>query len=109
VLDDYRDHWRGISPDRQEAVVAGKFSRLPPPSFLTKEQQVTAGAQYQRLQRLPYAAALLGQGTVDYAKDHPDDPEVPEALTLRARTPPYGFAGWGKDAQGAAARNTAVS
>jgi hypothetical protein len=109
VLDDYRDNWWGISPGRQEAIDAGKSNRLPLPSILTKQQQETADAEYQRLQHLPSAAALLGQRVIDDAKDHPDDPEVPEALALTVRATHYGYADWGKDSQGRAAKNTAVS
>jgi hypothetical protein len=109
VLDEYRDNWWGVSRGRQDEIDAGKSNRLPLPSFFTKEQQITADAQCQRLQQLPYAAALLGQRTIDYARDHPDNPEVPEALALTVRATHYTYADWGKDSQGAAAKNTAVS
>jgi hypothetical protein len=81
---------------------------MPPPSFLIKEQRETAEAQDQRLQQLTYAAALPGQRTIDDAKRPAEDPEVPEALTPTVRATHDGCRSWGKDGQGAAARNTPV-
>lgn len=62
-----------------------------------KEQPITTAAQYQRLQQLRYAAALLGQRRINDAKGRPDALEVPEALALTVRATRYTCADWGKD------------
>jgi hypothetical protein len=109
VLDDFRDNWWGTSSDRQQAIDATRSEELPHPAFLSKEQQATGDAQYQRLRQLPYAAALLGRRVIDYAEGHPADPNVPEALALTVRATHYAYSDWGGSWQGAAAENTAVS
>jgi hypothetical protein len=109
TLDVFRDNWWGLSRDRQQADDAMKSDQFPPPAFLPQEQQASGEAQYQRLQQSPYAAVLLGQRVIDYAKEHPAGPEVPEALALAVRATHYGYSDWGKDWKSAAAEITAVS
>jgi hypothetical protein len=108
-MDDFRYNWWGTSANRQKEDDATKPNLFPPPVVFSQEQQEIGTAQYQHLQQLPYAAALLGQRVIDYAKNHPDDPDVPEALALAVRATHYAYADWGKDWQNAAAENTAVS
>jgi outer membrane protein assembly factor BamD (BamD/ComL family) len=45
-----------------------------------------------RLAKLPGAPDLIGQRVLEWAKGHPADPDVPEALYLTVRATRYGNA-----------------
>lgn len=66
----------------------------PLPLFLTANPQPSADADYQKLIALPDSAAVIGQRIIDYAKSHPDDPQVPEALALTVRATRYACQNW---------------
>lgn len=61
----------------------------PTPTIISSRELAQGAAEYQRLQQIPDSAALIGQRVIDYAKQHPDDPEVPEALALTVRATHY--------------------
>ncbi len=67
---------------------------LPIPAFLPPEDLTRANSEYQRLQQLPDSVIVIGQRVVDYAKDHPEDPQVPEALALVVRAGHYACETW---------------
>jgi hypothetical protein len=50
------------------------------PTFLSAQDKSTAAEELNALAALPSAPRWLGQFTIDWAKAHPDDPRVPEAL-----------------------------
>jgi len=62
---------------------------LPIPSFMPSEALARARAEYQHLQQFPDSVVVIGQRVLDYAKGHPDDPLVPEALALTVRAGHY--------------------
>ena len=65
---------------------------LPSPDIFAPQDQQQAITESARLKQLPDSADLLGQRVLDYAKAHPTDPDVPEALHLTVRATRYGCA-----------------
>jgi len=61
-----------------------------PPSFLSGKDLETARAEWSRLQKAETAVDWLGKRAMAWAKAHPDDPRVPEALHHVVRTTRYG-------------------
>jgi hypothetical protein len=88
-FDQYRDNWWckpwGSSDESQTANLAP----LPAPPFIPPDQLAQAATQYEQLQQLPDSAIVIGQRVIDYARQHPDDPKVPEALALTVRATRY--------------------
>ena len=92
-LDDFRDNWwcfpepnsdpsaTSNSPDSSTP----RHDQLPEPAIFTPEQKQLAASQYTQLQQTSIAPVLLGRRVLAYAKDHPSDPAVPEALALTVR------------------------
>jgi TolA-binding protein len=60
------------------------------PAFLSAEDKNTAAEEVSALADLPSAPRWLGQFTLEWAKAHPDDPRVPEALHNVVRSWRYG-------------------
>jgi hypothetical protein len=82
---------------------------LPVP-YLPAEDQTMGAAEYSRVMDLPCAPTYLGRRVIEYAKGHPEDPDVPEALALTVRATRYGCLTWGKSSdQTAGAENSATS
>jgi hypothetical protein len=61
---------------------------------MPSNELVRADAEYQQLQQLPDSVVVIGQRVIDYAKDHPNDPQVPEALALTVRAGHYACETW---------------
>ena len=59
-------------------------------AFLSPEERKTGEKETATLLHLGSAEAHLGTQIIDYARAHPDDPDVPEALFLTLRTIRYG-------------------
>ena len=59
------------------------------PRFFTPEENETAGKENRALPALGSAPELLMRFVLDYAKQHPDDPLVPEALARSVTTARY--------------------
>ncbi|HYM13806.1 MAG TPA: hypothetical protein VEU62_23910, partial [Bryobacterales bacterium] len=55
---------------------------LPFPAFVTAAQQAAARAQWERIFAVGAAPNYLSRAVVGWAKTHPNDPRVPEALHL---------------------------
>jgi hypothetical protein len=110
ALDEFRGNW--WCGDWSE-----QFSRngrvAPPapqaPSFFTPPQAQAGVAEYARIVALPCAPQFLGRRVLDYAKQHPTDPDLPEALALTVRATRYACLSWAEDQHQAASENTAVS
>jgi hypothetical protein len=60
------------------------------PGFLSAQDKSTAAEELNALAALPSAPRWLGQFTIEWAKAHPDDPRVPEALHNVVRSWRYG-------------------
>jgi hypothetical protein len=63
---------------------------LVAPPFITDKDKETAKANNERLRKLPDAPSYLGSIVIPWAKAHPNDPRVPEALHLVVRATQYG-------------------
>ncbi len=107
VLDNYRDNWWSDEWDNPRTTNRPASHQLQSSTSITKQQQQVGNSEYERLIQLPHAAALLGQRVIDYAKAHPADPEIPEALALTVRAT-HLSQGWSDYASGNA-KNSAVS
>ena len=95
VFDELRDNWwcKPWEPVTDE--YPPKPLPLIVPAFVDARQLALADAEYARLQQRPDSVTVIGQRVVDYAKDHPDDPSVPEALALVVRAGHYACASVG--------------
>ena len=94
IFDDLRDNgwcktWGNGYESRQ-----GTPAPLLPPAFFTPDQSAQGAAEYQRLKQMPDSSALIGQRVIDYANQHPADPQVPEALALTVRATHYSCLTW---------------
>jgi len=50
------------------------------PPFLTAAERASATQEWSAISKLPAAPVWLGEQTIAFAKNHPEDPRVPEAL-----------------------------
>ena len=67
---------------------------LSQPAFVSDTDRRTAQDEFARIRQSAASAAdYLGGIVLDWAKAHPDDPHVPEALHLVVRLTQYGDAG----------------
>jgi len=94
TFDGFRDNgwcktWSGAYAAEQAAPALP-----PPPAFFMPDQTAQGAAEVQRLQQMPDSTVLIGQRILDYAKDHPDDPQAPEALALTVRASHYSCQTW---------------
>lgn len=90
VFDDLRDNWWCHAWDTP--VYDDHQQPLPPPvapTFFPPQQAAQAAVELDRLRKMPDAVLLIGQRVLLYAKAHPDDPQVPEALALTVRAGHY--------------------
>ncbi len=106
-IDDYRDNWwctdvGGIPDDvnyekqySDNLAQVAQFERrveASSPVFLTDEQRVKATEEWRKILSLGLAADYLPKEVLAWAKAHPDDPRVPEALHFAWRVDRYGCA-----------------
>jgi hypothetical protein len=91
-FDQYRyNWWCQIGAPQQSYGESHPKPALPAPTALfTASEQQQAAAEYTRLKSLPNAPNFLGQQVLAYAKTHPSDPLVPEALHFTVRATRYG-------------------
>lgn len=90
----YRNNWwdsRWEDPDAEEAQ---PFDRIAPTGFLTPAQIAAGESESKRLLASQNAAVALGQRVLDYAKAHPADANVPEALALTVRATHFATSFW---------------
>jgi hypothetical protein len=86
-FDDFRDNgWCQLGTNNgTQGDNAPSPSALPTPPIFTPAEQQQAASEFTRLKALPDSPDFLGQRIIDYAKQHPDDPDVPESLALVVR------------------------
>jgi tetratricopeptide (TPR) repeat protein len=107
-IDNFGDNWWcHFVPSQKDQPTNGGFYRLfstlraplreiypggvvPEPAFLSAQDKNSATEELTALADLPSAPRWLGQFTLDWAKAHPDDPRVPEALHNVVRSWRYG-------------------
>ncbi|MBF0526461.1 MAG: hypothetical protein HQK56_15365 [Deltaproteobacteria bacterium] len=94
-IDDLRDNW--WQPWSQEAITTASGGAKPRsdfPAFFNDMDKLSATIQREQLVSLPAAANILCQEVIQWAKLHPQDPRVPEALHLAVKSTRYS---WGDD------------
>ncbi len=103
-IDDYRDNWWcsdvGSHPEEINYYKQNQdWSRYPEPrptlhadtpAFLAAEQKTKASAECKRLRALGLAQRSLPRIVLTWARQHPKDPRVPEALHYAERVVRYG-------------------
>lgn len=89
VFDELRDNWWCKPWDDRFDPTGQAAPPIPAPAFVSAQQEALASSEVKQLLALPDSAAVIGQRVVAYAKDHPDDPQVPEALALTVRAGHY--------------------
>ncbi len=60
------------------------------PAFLSLAQKAEAAREWEQLSALETAPSHLGRLVLEWAKNHPDDPRVPQALHLTVKATRYG-------------------
>jgi hypothetical protein len=94
IQDEFRDNW--WCADWSRYWNNGGYTTPPPAPktnllFLTEREETAATAQAQKLLALGDSGSVwLGQRVLEYARAHPDDPNVPEALHLTVRATHFG-------------------
>jgi hypothetical protein len=90
-FDDYRDNgWCQLGPlSPSQPSAASPSSAIPAPPIFTPAEQQQAASEFARLKALPDSSEFLGKRVLDYAKQQPNDPNVPEALALTVRAAHY--------------------
>ncbi len=95
TLDNFRDNWWCADWSRYWSPGGGYKAQPPNPEirlpFLSEAEEATATEQVNRLlSGGDSGSVFLGQRVLAYAKAHPDDPDVPEALHLTVRATHFG-------------------
>jgi hypothetical protein len=88
-FDDYRNNWWCKPWNQPLYSNESKPVPFPIPGFMSSDVLAQAGSEYQQLQQIPDSVAVIGQRVVDYANNHADDANVPEALALVVRAGHY--------------------
>jgi len=102
-IDNYRDNWWcadvGGIPDaanyEKEWITAKELRQreivpvFPAPAFLSAGQTQAAEGEWQRLMKFGAAEDYLPRILISWAKAHPEDPRVPEALHFSSRVSRY--------------------
>jgi hypothetical protein len=102
-IDNFRDNWWCASadaPNYGEAYgghdadanpkAVDRDSKYPFPAWVTEKEKAQAASEWQRLDETGTAPNYLAQQVVAYAKAHPEDAQVPQALHLVVRATRYG-------------------
>jgi len=86
AIDDYRDNWWNLA-ERAET-----DKPHPPKGFLAPEE-IAAGEKEagELFAAAPVAPNYLSAQAIDWARQHPEDPRVPEALHLVVRSTRFGI------------------
>jgi hypothetical protein len=94
-LDHLRDNWwcaenrpntESLSPALRQIYSQGK----PEARFLTGGEREAANAEAESLAGIPTGPDFLGEQTLRWAENHPNDPRLPEALHRVVRATRYG-------------------
>lgn len=90
-IDNFRDNWWCADPGMGGANT-GRNPKpdLPAPAFLPEADKNRAQQEQEKLAAIGFAPNYLTSEVLTYAKQHPDDPRVPQALHLAVRATRYG-------------------
>lgn len=107
-LDMYRNNWWCGDWYGQFAQDPWKAPDAAPAPFFSPAERKAASAESDRVLHLPCASVYLGRRVIQYAKAHPDDANVPQALALTVRATRFACLEWAAGGS-TSADNTAVS
>jgi tetratricopeptide (TPR) repeat protein len=88
-FDNLRNNWWCKPWGQSQYSGEAKPMPVPDVGFLPADALSRADSEYQQLQQLPDSVVVIGQRVLDYAKAHPDDANIPEALALVVRAGHY--------------------
>jgi len=94
-IDSFRDNWwcaqppASLSGPPNEEQDAKKVKKVAPPEFLLASQAVAA-KQFSALRELGAGPDYFCRLVIEWARQNPTDPRVPEALHLAVRSTRYG-------------------
>ncbi len=88
-FDELRNNWWCKPWGQSQYSGEAKPTPAPNVSFLPADALSRADSEFQQLQQLPDSVVVIGQRVMDYAKAHPDDSNIPEALALVVRAGHY--------------------
>jgi hypothetical protein len=96
--DDFRDNWwtlsKPVDPQDPELEQLGDLypkGRIGPTGFLSKDQRAAGEEEWQRLLKLAdNSVNYLCPQAIAWARSHPQDPRVPQALHLAVNATHYG-------------------
>jgi hypothetical protein len=97
-FDEFRNNW-WCKPWDDQGSGQRALRVVSTPAFLSADRAASAESQFEQLQKLPNSAGVIGQRVLDYSKDHPGDPQVPEALALTVRATHYACQTWDSNAR----------
>jgi hypothetical protein len=104
-IDSFRENWwcgdgSGFTPAGMEWVPIGpKLPSVGFPAILDAAEKQRAAAEWRELSALGSASHYLPRVVIEWAKKHPGDPRVPEALHLAIRAMRYGSSNeWSREA-----------
>ena len=94
AIDDFRDNWwcgNPFSIGVEPATGKSKPAEPPPfPAFMIAAQRASTEEQWRKLSTLAAGPDYMGHVVLDWAKAHPDDQHLAEALHLVVRATRYG-------------------
>jgi hypothetical protein len=83
-------YWRGQTDEPWRRLLYTSLKAAPDPSFLTADERHEADNERQQLKQIDAAPNELGWRVLAWARAHPADPRVPEALHLVVRATRFG-------------------
>jgi len=84
TLDSYRDNWWCTTCFRENQVEVHT-------AWISKEEAAQGKAEAEALGKNLAGPVFLGRAVIAYARAHPEDKDVPEALALTVRATRYGW------------------
>jgi hypothetical protein len=93
-IDEFRDNWWHWADDKQDEPTPVNPKRETPKDFLPQAEWALGAKEAKDLRAAAgFAPDYLCQQTLDWARQHPQDARVPEALHLAVRATRYGTTG----------------
>jgi hypothetical protein len=90
-IDNYRDNWwcddlgAGVGDTRRD-----RNPEFPFPTFVADSDRSRAKLELEKLASVGFAPNYLTNEVLAFAKQHSDDPRIPQALHLAVRSTRYG-------------------
>jgi hypothetical protein len=90
-VDTYRDNWWCDDLGAGVGTTArGQHAEFPFPSFVVDSDRNATKQELEKLASTGFAPNYLTSAVLAFAKEHPDDPRIPQALHLAVRSTRFG-------------------